>query len=252
MAYEIPENQYDSFAEIYDADKSLSAYNVLYERPAIERLIDNVSGLKVLDLGCGSGKLVSERLLSPTGINSHGPAKQVIGVEGSEQMVNIANRKLRDKVTSGAFKVYVGDLNRPLPLSSEHDGTFDMAIASLVLHYLHDWSIVLSECKRLLKPNGILVFSTHHPSMDCTSEGFEARYFETQLVREKWRGIERPVEFWRRPLTEMCRFLNEAGFVIDKIEEPIPVEECRTVDPKVWERLSNYPQFIFFKCRPKV
>jgi ubiquinone/menaquinone biosynthesis C-methylase UbiE len=51
-------------------------------------------------------------------------------------------------------------------LSFAQDGSFDLIVASLVMHYVRDWHAVLGEFRRVLKPDGAVVFSTHHPAMD--------------------------------------------------------------------------------------
>ena len=54
------------------------------------------------------------------------------GFDKSTKMLEIARRRLGD----GA-DLRVADLGRPLPFP---DGAFDDVIASLVLHYLEDWT----------------------------------------------------------------------------------------------------------------
>ena len=94
----------------------------------------------------------------------------------------------------------VADLGEPLPLE---DASFDAALASLVLHYLRDWVPTLRELRRVLRPDGALVLSTHHPPMALElSESGD--YFATELVVDRWSLAERDydVRFWRRPLGE--------------------------------------------------
>ncbi len=54
------------------------------------------------------------------------------------------------------------DLARPLDW--REDARFDAAILALVIHHIDDRVAVLRELHRLLKPGGVLVVSTHHPT----------------------------------------------------------------------------------------
>ncbi|MGH9127516.1 MAG: hypothetical protein ACRDY2_00765 [Acidimicrobiales bacterium] len=46
---------YGLFAADYEAHAAVSAYNALYDRPAVLRLLGPVDGRRVLDAGCGPG-----------------------------------------------------------------------------------------------------------------------------------------------------------------------------------------------------
>jgi 2-polyprenyl-3-methyl-5-hydroxy-6-metoxy-1,4-benzoquinol methylase len=52
---------YSEFAERYAAVARTKAHNALYERPATMSLLGDVSGLCILDAGCGPG-ICSEHL----------------------------------------------------------------------------------------------------------------------------------------------------------------------------------------------
>ena len=60
----------------------------------------------------------------------------------------------------GTRVLRVADLAEPLPFG---DAEFDDVVASLVLHYLEDWSGPLAELRRVLKPGGRLLVSVNHP-----------------------------------------------------------------------------------------
>ena len=74
----------------------------------------------------------------------------------SPEMAKLARRRIGDRAT-----VLVADLGEPL--SFAQDASFDLVVGSLVLHYLRDWTPVLSEFRRVLTGDGVVVFSTHHP-----------------------------------------------------------------------------------------
>ncbi|MBS1164813.1 MAG: SAM-dependent methyltransferase protein [Proteobacteria bacterium] len=224
------ENDYDAFAAAYDADNESNAWNAYYERPAILSLVGNVAGLRVLDAGCGGGAHAA--ILVERGA-------QLTGIDASAGLLEIAGRRL-----NGRARFLVSDLNGPLPFA---DGSFDLILASLVMHYLPDWSRTLSEFHRLLPPDGRFVFSTHHPFMDHQLAGHE-NYFETYSFSETWQRGERTMtmRFWHRPLHAMFDALKSAGFHIETLSEPQPAPQALDLFPDAYKSLTTEPRFIFF------
>jgi len=227
------DNDYDSFAAAYDADNENNAWNACYERPAILSMVGDVAGLRVLDAGCGGGAhsvVLAER------------GAILTGVDLSAGLLDIARHRL-----AGRARLLVADLNEPLPFE---DGAFDLIVASLVMHYLADWSRPLSEFNRLLPKGGHLVFSTHHPFMDHQLAGHE-NYFETYSFSETWQrgGKSMTMRFWHRPLHSMFDALQSAGFDIELLKEPQPTDEARLRFPDACRDLSTKPRFLFFSAR---
>lgn len=137
------------------------------------------------------------------------------------------------------------DLGRPLPCA---DNAFDAVLASLVLHYLQDWTPTLREFHRVLVPGGRLVASTGHPFMDFQSAGSD-NYLVTEQWEDHWLqpgGGTKTMRFWRRPLGAMIDAFLQTGFRIDAIREPEPLEAARERFPAEYERLMTQPSFIFF------
>ena len=149
-------NDYDSFAEAYAAANETGLANAYYERPAILALAGDVAGRRILDAGCGSGPLFAA-------LRDRGAI--VTGIDSSAGMLELARRRLGDDA-----RLQRADLNSALPLP---DNAFDDVIASLVLHYLEDWTAPLAELRRVLTPGGRLIMSVnHHPcSMDAVEPG---------------------------------------------------------------------------------
>lgn len=97
---------------------------------------------------------------------------------------------------------------------------------------------------RVLRPEGALIISTHHPAADWHRLG--GSYFTVDAVTETWRkGWE--VTAWRMPLTLMTAEFSEAGFVIEQLVEPIPVPTMKSSHPVAFRKLSSEPCFILFR-----
>ncbi|WP_372668029.1 GrpB family protein [Amycolatopsis kentuckyensis] len=221
--------QYDAFSEDYASHAEKSVTNALYDRPAILDLAGDVSGRRVLDVGCAAGHLSA--LLAGRGAD-------VLGVDVSAGMVSLAQRKFGD-----VARFEVADVTRPLPLEP---GSIDVITASLVLHYLQDWGPALAEFRRVLKPGGALVFSVHHPGEDWRWFGKE-NYFEVELLEDEFPPGQR-VRFYRRPLSWTFQAVRDAGFAVDKLVEPMPAPEAAEADPKWAANLRTKPRFLYFRA----
>jgi SAM-dependent methyltransferase len=145
-----PENDYDAFAAAYARDNERSPWNAHDERPAMLQLVGDAAGQRILDAGCGAGAL-SAALVDR--------GAEVVGIDRSSALLQIAVDRL-----AGRARFQRWDLRDPLPF--DDDGAFDVVVASLVMHYLEDWSPTLREFRRVLAPDRRLIISTHHPFMD--------------------------------------------------------------------------------------
>lgn len=199
-------DDYDGFADAYDAENAGSLLNAWYERPAVLRLLGDVRGLRVLDAGCGSGPLTAELVAR---------GADVTGLDGSPAMLELARRRLGE-----AVPLVLHDLAEPLPLDDE---SLDVVVASLVLHYLEDWDAPLAEIRRVLKPGGRLVASVNHPFARQFAVPTED-YFATRQYDEDVELDGRPtvLTFWHRPLREVVRAVTDAGLGLRVLDEPAP------------------------------
>lgn len=205
----LPPTDYDGFAEAYAAENESGLFNAWYERPEMLRLAGDVSGRRVLDAGCGSGPLSAA-------LQARGAT--VTGFDVSAAMVDLAHRRLGEDAD-----LHVADLGAPLPFP---DAAFDDAVASLVLHYLADWSGPLAELRRVLRPGGRLLVSVNHPgAYPIVYPGTD--YFSLTRYSEDYDMAGRSVvlTFWHRPLHAMADAFAAAGFRITTISEPPPAPD---------------------------
>ncbi|PSW07233.1 malonyl-ACP O-methyltransferase BioC [Photobacterium lipolyticum] len=118
-----------------------------FQREVGHRLLDRLSagshaGSKALDLGCGTGYFSQH--LSQRGY-------QVCAADLSLQMLDQARLRCGDEVT------YLEADAECLPVS---DNQFDTAFSSLALQWCDDLSVPLKELKRVVKPGGLILFTT--------------------------------------------------------------------------------------------
>jgi trans-aconitate 2-methyltransferase len=105
----------------------------------LERLAPR-PGERILDIGCGTGRLTSE-------IQSRAPGTRVVGVDQSWAMVAEARRHAR------GFTLAQADATR-LPV---HDTTFDAVFSTATFHWVDDHAALFAEINRVLAPGGRLV-----------------------------------------------------------------------------------------------
>ena len=103
------------------------------------------SGLRVLDLGCGTGSLSLR-------VKAACPGAQVIGVDADPRMLRAAAKKARRRELDVPF---THGFAQSLPFA---DGAFDRVVTSLFLHHLSPdaKAVALREAARVLAPGGEL------------------------------------------------------------------------------------------------
>jgi ubiquinone/menaquinone biosynthesis C-methylase UbiE len=227
----VPKTDYDEFAEAYSADNEVNLLNGYYERPAMLNLAGEVEGRRILDAGCGSGPLTAA-------LRDRGAV--VSGFDLSAAMIDLARRRLGDDAD-----LAVADLAKPLPYA---DAAFDDVTASLVLHYLKDWTEPLAELRRILKPGGRLILSLNHP-MVYTALNPDGEYFDLAEFTFDAEHAGRTVTYaiWHRPLQAMTDAFTAAGFRISTISEP-PIDPNTPTElrPPNLQHPARFISFIFF------
>lgn len=119
---------------------------------AINKFAPKNSGkIECLDIGTADGLMLSR-------LNSIFNFNKAIGIDMSHELIK-ANKDEK-------IKLEVGDAEN---LRFEND-SFDIVIACAVIEHINDPNIMLKECHRVLRKNGIIIITTPNPFNDKIAE----------------------------------------------------------------------------------
>lgn len=217
------QNKYDvaSFFEKYSRmERSSRGLAGAGEWPALQRLLPDFGGLRVLDLGCGYGWHCIYAA-------EHG-AQSVLGIDLSEKMLDEA----RGKTASPAVRYRRAAIEE----LGFDDGSFDAVISSLALHYIEDYGALARAVWRWLAPNGQFVFSVEHPVFTahgaqdwCRDAHGDIWHFPVDRYYDEGRRdtvfLGESVVKYHRTLTTYLQELLAAGFLLEAVVEPTPPDD---------------------------
>jgi SAM-dependent methyltransferase len=243
------QNVYDNeiFFEGYrDLREQENNYNKLQEQPAIKSLLPDLKGKRILDLGCGYGE-------SCTYFIEKG-AKKVVGIDISKKMLEVAEKE--------NFHMNIEYLQGDIDKIEKLSGKFDLIYSSLALHYIKDFKKLLLNINTLLDSNGLFIYSQEHPLSTAHKKGQRwtrdengmgihynlAHYMESGKREVTW-FIDGVIKY-HRTFSEIINTLNECGFQIEKILEPLPSEEGIKLIPKMIQDFHK-PNFLILKAGKK-
>jgi SAM-dependent methyltransferase len=172
------------------------------------RLLGDLRGKRVLDLGCGTGSAA---------IAFAHQGAMVIALDASEtRLAHARERAEREEVKVEWRK---GDLADLAFLRAE---SIDAAFSAGSVSEVDDAPRLFRQVQRVLKPNGPFVFSYEHPMSLCIGPAgtVERSYFEPGPI-----DVERDGESVRihvRDIGEVFTELGRAGFRVDTVLEPRP------------------------------
>ncbi|MCJ7523499.1 MAG: class I SAM-dependent methyltransferase [Dehalococcoidia bacterium] len=137
------------------SDQGIPAAYIFMVIPSVPGLQDRLNaGLRVLDVGCGSGLLMLE-------LAGAFPTCHFVGVDVDRHSIEDAQRRIRDNATEdrvAALLLDAGGVN--------WDGEFDLANICLVLHEMDEdvKRASIANCHRALKDYGeIVIFDFAYP-----------------------------------------------------------------------------------------
>ena len=188
-------------------------------------------GRLTIDLGCGEGRL--GRVLADLG-------HTVVGVDSSPTLVRLAREAggYCDVLEATADSV-------PLP-----DGCADLVTVFMALHDMDELADPIGEAARLLAPEGRLCLAVPHPFAEMARErpdapGYYTPYRYVAVVESG--GVSMTFESWRRPLSAYTQALEQAGFLIEAIREPVPDEAALAAAPAL-VKWREQPVFLHIRA----
>ncbi len=129
------------YERYWEHEEVLEDFN--YKWPVIKKYVPKNQKIKILDFGCGKGKMLGEIL-------EVNPEANIFGVDVSERALTFIKKRFPKQQFK---KIEDGE---KLPFKTN---TFDFIIASDVLEHIYDTENAFSELARILKPEGKILIS---------------------------------------------------------------------------------------------
>lgn len=215
--------------------------------PNMLKLMGDVNGKKILDLGCGEGGYSRE--LAKRGA-------QLVSIDCSVKAIQYASTLAnREKLR---IEHFVRNSNDLFDIESEQ---FDIVLCSMMLMDCEDFEGTLKEAVRVLKPNGRLFASVLHPCFDGNHESGIGRqgtgidrqvvvmnYFEPkQWEAPLWNGTI-PVIWKHRTMEEYVKTFLRVGLTIVDLNEPQATEEQAQISVAMaW--LKKIPLYLYWELK---
>lgn len=234
----------DFFVGYNSLREKKAGLNEVLEQPAMRSLLPDMSGMRVLDMGCGSGQLC--RQLRAAG------ASAVTGVDISSRMLSLAQLSRDEGITyiHSAMEDFEADA-----------GSFDLVVSSLAFHYLRDLDKVVFEIAGWLVAGGYLVFSIEHPITTAAlgilpgwsrdAEG-EKQHWMLDCYHDegqrKCRWFVDGVIKYHRTMATVMNTLIDCGFIIRRVLEPYAAESMEAQRPDLLDERRR-PPFLLIKAQ---
>lgn len=220
-------------------------YKELLEQPAMQRVLPDVRGKKVLDIGCGFGKNCRDFI--------ERGALGVLGIDSSMRMLEMARREEQDRG--------IEYLNLEAEKLHEIQEKFDIVYSSLVFQYIEDFEKMVLDISDVLKQGGVLLFSQEHPIKTASSgknlgwnydeKGREVSYAFTNYHVPGMRGsrwfIDDVIKY-HRTTGEIVTTLAKHGFCVEVLDEPAPDRALLEKHPRLRKELLR-PGCLIVRAR---
>lgn len=214
-------------------DDSVS-YGPAIPREVELRLLGDVSGKRVLDLGCGAGR--NAVALAKAGA-------RVIAVDESADQVAEA------RVAIDAAGVRVELHHAPLAeLAFLRADTIDVALSVGALAHVADISRVFRQLHRVLRPEHAVVISVPHPVFALLDPGAEdpLRIRHSAFDQEPFTADDPRSGTHARSFGALFTELGRAGFRVDTVLEPPPDQ---TGGPHWSPAMDQVPATLVLRAR---
>lgn len=235
---------FERYLKLRENPKSV---NELVEKPTMFSLLPDLTGKKVLDLGCGVGDHLQ--------IYLELGAEKVVGLDLSSAMLEQAQHNFaKNGWKPTAYQFY----NLPMQQLDQIDGKFDVITSSFAFHYIEDFADLLTKIRQKLAPNGTLIFSQEHPITTCFRGGdrwekdennqqvaYRLNYYRDEGERDRnW--FKQPFKTYHRTIATIFNQLVQTGFKIEQVEEPMLANQPEWHNE--FKDLQHRPILLFVKA----
>ena len=203
-------------------------------------LFGDVTGQKMLEVGCGSGHSLVYQA-------QHGAA-ELWGLDISESQLKNAARHLRENNVHA--KLICAPMENDCGIPENY---FDVVYSIYAVGWTSDLQHTLKKLASYLKPGGTLIFSWRHPLHACVQmENGRAvlakSYFDDSFTGRDSDG--NTLYFYNYRISDYVCALTQAGFCIEQlVEQSNPAVFIQENSPATAEKAKLVPLSFIFKAR---
>jgi SAM-dependent methyltransferase len=211
---------------------------------------------QILDIACGNG--LTSRRLAAIGAN-------VTAFDFSGNLVEKAKQRPNP---DSRISYQVMDATDETQLLSLGEGKFDAALSNMALFDMPEIEPLFKALSKLLKPNGIFVFSLMHPAFNNPSTTLMAEEWDDGQIQTRYavkvpryihqfqsqgnalRNQPKPQLYFHRPIKDYLSLAFQNGFSLDGFDERAFPPEHPQFAPLGWGgKFSEIPPALIMRTR---
>lgn len=205
------------------------------------RLFPDLTGAKVLEVGCGTGhslQYIGER-----------KAAELWGMDLSSEQLEKARRHLESHNFSA--RLICAPMEEECGLPADY---FDVVYSVYGIGWTTDLDATFRRIASYLKKDGVFIFSWSHPIHKCVAAEDDSLVFKKCYFDESWYSVsldQAVLSLSDRKLSTYVNALAQAGFVIEQMVEESDEEITRSSDSSFARKAEMLPVTFVIKARKR-
>ena len=227
---QISHEAWDANAEHWDSrmgDEGNDFFNLLCW-PVLASFLDPKPDSRILDIACGNG--LTSRRLAALGAN-------VTAFDFSANLIEKAKARSTDYQSPITYHVLDATDEDQLLQILQSSAPFDAALSNMALFDMPEIEPLFKALSKLLKPNGVFVFSLMHPAFNNPSVSLMAEEWDDGQIQTRYavkvpryinqfqsqglalRNQPKPQLYFHRPIKDYLNIAFQNGFILDGFDE---------------------------------
>jgi 2-polyprenyl-3-methyl-5-hydroxy-6-metoxy-1,4-benzoquinol methylase len=259
---EISREAWDDNAEHWDSrmgDEGNEFFNILCW-PVLASFLDVQPESHILDIACGNG-LTSRRLAAL--------GAQVTAFDFSANLIEKAKARSPHDPRPTYYVLDATNETQLLETLAPH-APFDSTLSNMALFDMPEIEPLFKALSKLLKPNGVFVFSLMHPAFNNPSVALMAEEWDDGQIQTRYavkvsryinqflssglalRNQPRPQLYFHRPIKDYMNLAFQNGFILDGFDErAFPPEHPQFATLGWGGKFSEIPPALIARMRLK-
>ncbi|MEA4919894.1 MAG: class I SAM-dependent methyltransferase [Clostridiaceae bacterium] len=247
------EHNWDKMAQAYEEfTAGENSYSYKIEWPCIQKMLPDLNGKNIIDLGCGTGRFTFW-------LEGKSPSR-ITGIDLSADMIKLAQAKAKKLCSRAEF--IKGDIAKHFT-----DEKFDFIFSSTVSHYIENLKDLFSNIYEILTPGGQCIISVMNPvytsqypignGIDTPSDDdWHIRYLDKRerCYIQPWIEYNDEVQnflstSFHHTFSDYVNAITACGLIITEMREPLSPEDWEKTSPRKYTAFIETPSFLIIKLQ---